>query len=68
MRERFSSSSFVVVIDGFVEWWWCHRRRRKCVYKCFEDSLYWYVLLGDYTTTYIPTTIPTEARRIRNRP
>jgi hypothetical protein len=65
VRERFSSSSFVVVIDGFVEWWWCHRRRRKCVYKCFEDSLY--VLLGDSTTT-IPTTIPTEARRIRNRP
>jgi len=31
----------------------------------FEDSLY--VLLGDSTTT-IPTTIPTEARRIRNRP
>ena len=66
MRERFPSS-FVVVIDGFVVewWWWCHRRRRKCVYKCFEDSLY--VLLGDSTTT-IPTTIPTEARRIRNRP
>ena len=35
-----------------------------CV-KCFEGILY--VLLGDSTTT-IPTTIPTEARRIRNRP